>query len=79
MTVEFKNKGTDDIFLIDNYDQIISAIKTDSNQIRSKLLRNKEKMIIENELSELLSNINLYEQVIEVLRDFQELWLLLNG
>jgi len=31
-------------------------------------------MIVENELTEMLSSLNLYEQVMEVMRDFQGLW-----
>jgi hypothetical protein len=40
-------------------------------------LTHPEKMIVENELTELLSSLNLYEQVIEVMRDFQTLWVTL--
>lgn len=57
----------------------MEAIRYDSFQIKTTLLQDREKVIIENELNELLSSLNLYEQVIECLRDFQELWKLLNS
>lgn len=36
-------------------------------------------MIVEAEMNELLSSLNLYEQVFDCLREFQELWIFLNA
>ena len=59
---------------ISNYDDILNEIKSDALYIKFNLLTHPEKMIVKNELTELLSSLNLYEQVMEVLRDFQGLW-----
>jgi len=42
------------------------------------LLQNKEKMIIEVELNELVINLNNYNNVFQVLKDYQDLWAEMN-
>jgi len=46
--------------------------------IKMNLLQNKEKMIIEVELNELVINLNNYNNVFQVLKDYQDLWAEMN-
>lgn len=55
--VLFSNYGEETI--ISNYDKILETIKTDVVYIKFNLLTHPEKMIVENELTELLSSLNL--------------------